>query len=287
MFSNGRVATIFAPPRRENAPAESDRVERLDEAAHRARPLHAGERDHRRGQHQSVERAAPGARDRQRDRRAHRMGEAEPGLRAGGLEHLADEGGKVALVEREIVDVSFARILELARRAALAAPVEDRHRKAAVEQVADRLVIFLDELGPAGEDRHRAARAVRRRPAGGAQQHAVGGAQRVDDGAGRGRVKRRGNQAHGLKLARARTPSYRAAPARGQRRTRRSKSRTVARLWRRSGVRRSSPTLRLLAALRPTLARHFWRRIARPATFAATVTPPLTTGTSLPILTAT
>ena len=201
MFSNGSVATIFEPPRRENAPPSPTASSASTKPRVGARPLHAGERDHRRGQHQPVERAAPGARDRQRDRRAHRMGEAEPRLRTGGLEHLGDEGGEVALVEREIVDVPFARILELARRAALAAPVEDRHRKAAVEQVADRLVIFLDELGPAGEDRHRAARAVRRRPAGGAQQHAVGGAQRVDDGAGRGRIERRGNQAHGLKLA--------------------------------------------------------------------------------------
>ena len=61
-------------------PAEPDRVERFDQAARGARPFHAGERDHRRRQHQSVERAAAGARDRQRDRRAHRMGEAEPRL---------------------------------------------------------------------------------------------------------------------------------------------------------------------------------------------------------------
>ena len=88
------------------------------------------------------------------------------GLRTGGPEHLGDESVEVALVEREIVDVPFARVLQLPLGAALAAPVERRDRKAAVEQFADRLEIFLDELGAAAENRHRAA-------------HARGGVQRA------------------------------------------------------------------------------------------------------------
>src|SRR5580704_11891617 len=94
------------------------------------RLLQTGKANHRRTQHQTLERAASGMGDAEHDRRAHRVTEPEPGPRAGRPQDFGDERVEVALVERKIIDMALARILQLPRRPALAAPVERRDREA-------------------------------------------------------------------------------------------------------------------------------------------------------------
>ncbi len=78
-----------------------------------------------------------------------------------GHHHLVHQGFKVRLIFREVVNMAFERLLRhQAARAALAAPVQRRHGKAAAAQLVYHLEIFLDEFGLAIE---KDARPVRRR----------------------------------------------------------------------------------------------------------------------------
>ena len=101
------------------------------------------------------------------------------------LEDRRDQRLEIALELGEVVDVALARIAQRPVRAALAPPVERGDRKPALEQVAGHLEIFLDELAPSPEQRHRAPRRVGRRPADGAQPDAVGRMDVFLDRAGR------------------------------------------------------------------------------------------------------
>ena len=73
-----RGRPVFEPPPGAKAPPSPSASSASTKPRTSARPLQAGEPDHRRGQHQPLERAASGMRDHQQDRRAHGMGEAEP-----------------------------------------------------------------------------------------------------------------------------------------------------------------------------------------------------------------
>ena len=79
--------------------------------------------------------------------------------------HLLHEGLDVDFEIGEIADITLARIAQAPRRMALPAPVDHRHREAAVAQVAHRFEIFFDLLAATGEDADRALAARRRRPA--------------------------------------------------------------------------------------------------------------------------
>ena len=103
---------------------------------------------------------------------------------------------EIALVERKIVDVALARILQLSRRTALPAPIQRRDGETAIEQLLDRLEIFLDEFGAPAQDRHGAARSARGNPARRAQLHPVDGASRRDDRSRRDRIVGGGDETH-------------------------------------------------------------------------------------------
>src|SRR5882757_7037821 len=108
------------------------------------------------------------------------MGQCEMRRRTIRQHHLLHEGLDVDLVVGKIADIAFARVAQPPRRMALSAPVDHRHREAAVAQVPHRLEIFLDRLGAAREDADRALAARRRRPPREAQFRTV----RRADGAG-------------------------------------------------------------------------------------------------------
>src|SRR5436309_3064329 len=80
---------------------------------------------------------------------------------------------------------------------ALAAPVDHRHRKTAVAQVAHGLEIFFDLLAAPGEDADRALAARRRRPAREAQFGAIRRLDGAADDVVRNRVGRDGDERHG------------------------------------------------------------------------------------------
>src|SRR6185295_15495673 len=80
---------------------------------------------------------------------------------------------------------------------ALPAPVDHRHRKAAIAQVAHGLEIFFDLLGAAGENADGALAARRRRPARKAQFGAVGRLDGARDDVLRSRVGWNRNERHG------------------------------------------------------------------------------------------
>ncbi len=168
--------------------AQADRVGDLDDDARRRMPRPAGDLDHGRDEYEPFERRAPGIGLRQQHRARHRMGEREPGLRAEELQHLLAQRLQIALEHVEIVDMALVGVGQFARRKSLAAPVHGDDGKAALDEFADRLEIFLDELAPPGEDadgpqRFLAERFRPRRPARDAQQRAVlradGGNQRA------------------------------------------------------------------------------------------------------------
>src|ERR1700730_328489 len=79
----------------------------------------------------------------------------------------------------------------------LASPVDHRHRKAAVAQIAHRLEIFFDLLGAPGEDADGALAARRRRPARKAQFRAVGGLDGAGDVVFRNLIGGNGDERHG------------------------------------------------------------------------------------------
>ena len=116
----------------------------------------------------------------QQHRAAHRMGKREMRRRTVRQHHLLHEGFDVDLVVGEVADIAFARIAQAARRMALPAPVDGRHRKAAVAQVAHGLEIFLDQLAAALKHADRALATRRRRPARKAQ---LGAVRRLDGAA--------------------------------------------------------------------------------------------------------
>ena len=199
--SKGPPSTGAERPPGAKAPPNPSEFERLRKPLREPRPPQTGDLDHRRGQHQTLERASPGVGDAEHDRRAHGMTEPEPGRRAGRPQHVADEGVEVALIERKIVDMTLARILQLPRRPALAAPIERRDREAAIEQLSDRLEILLNEFGAAQEQRDRASHPPRRRPARSAQSQTVDRAQRFDDRAGRNGIIGRDDERHEAALS--------------------------------------------------------------------------------------
>ena len=106
-------------------------------------------------------------------------------------QHLAREGDEVALVQREIVDMALAAGRASCRseppwpRQSIVATARSRR-----EQVADGLVIFLDELRASAEQRRRCRAGCSGVPSRRAQPHAVDGDELVLDGAGRDRIVR-------------------------------------------------------------------------------------------------
>src|SRR3954470_20569079 len=80
---------------------------------------------------------------------------------------------------------------------ALPAPVDRRHREAAVAQVAHGLEIFLDRFAAPLEDAHRALASRRRRPARKAQFRAVRGLDGAADDVLRNRIGGDRDQRHG------------------------------------------------------------------------------------------
>ena len=128
----------------------------------------------------------------EQDRAAHRMGQREPGLRAGEQRHLRQKDREIALILREVVDMALARIGEFALRTALAAPVQRDDLESARQQVVDGLEIFFDEFGASLKQRDRRARRAGRRKARHAQRHIVHGVERVNPRAGRNGISRRG-----------------------------------------------------------------------------------------------
>ena len=58
---------------------------------------------------------------------------------------------EVVLIFGEVVDVALERIAAKPARSTLPAPIEHRHGKAPAAKLANRLEIFLDELGAARE----------------------------------------------------------------------------------------------------------------------------------------
>ena len=119
-------------------------------------------------------------RDPQHHRAAHRMRQREIWRRTIRQHHLLHEGLDVDFEIGEIAHIALARIAQPPRRMPLPAPVDHRHRKTAVAQIAHGLEIFLDLLAAAGEDADRALAVGRRRPA----REAQFGAVRRLDGAG-------------------------------------------------------------------------------------------------------
>ena len=127
-------------------------------------------------------------RDPQHHRAAHRMRQREIGRRAIRQHHLLHEGFDVDLEIGEVADIALARIAQAPRRMPLAAPVDHRHRKSAIAQVAHRLEIFFDLLAAPGEDADRALAPRRRRPAREPQLGAVGRLDGAGDDVLRNRI---------------------------------------------------------------------------------------------------
>jgi len=98
-------------------------------------------------------------------RAAHRMGKCKMRWRTIGQHHLPHEGLDVDLVIGKVADIALARVAQPPRRVPLPAPVDHRHRKTAIAQVAHRLEIFLDLLAAPREDADRTLAARGRRPA--------------------------------------------------------------------------------------------------------------------------
>ena len=129
---------------------------------------------------ETLERAAPAVRDAQHDRRrpwndrgrSKVAGNAAPARRR----RRRRDRARRARNRR----YGPCAVLQLPLRAALAAPIQRRDGEAAAEEVADRLEIFLDEFGAAAEQRHGAARLLRR-PMRRPQIATVDRMQRIDD----------------------------------------------------------------------------------------------------------
>ncbi|MGY3426833.1 hypothetical protein ACVWZW_007337 [Bradyrhizobium sp. F1.13.4] len=100
---------------------------------------------------------------------------AKKGGRAIRQHHLLHEGLDVDLEIGEVANIALARIAQAARGVALPAPVDHRHRKAAVAQIAHGLEILFDLLTASGEDADGALAVRRRRPARKAQLDAIRG----------------------------------------------------------------------------------------------------------------
>src|SRR6516164_4350331 len=111
--------------------------------------------------------------------------------------HLIHEAGNVVLIVGEALDVSFERIPHEPARASLATPIQHGDGKASPPKLAYHLEIFLDELGAAGEDAHRAVPLFqRRRPSRVAQTHAAFALKKSHRRAERDWVLRSCNEVH-------------------------------------------------------------------------------------------
>ncbi len=162
----------------------------------RKRGAMPGKVDHRRGQHHAIEPALAGARDPQHHRAAHRMRQREIRWRAIRQHHLLHEGLDIDLEIRERADIALARIAQASRGVALAAPVDHRHRKTAVAQVAHGLEIFLDRFAAPGKHADGAFAIGRRRPAREPQFGAVRGFDGTADDVFRNRIGGNRDQRH-------------------------------------------------------------------------------------------
>ncbi len=162
------------------AAALSGEAQRAQQQPRRQRGTLARQVDHRCRQHDAIEPALARVREPQQHRAAHRMRQREIRRRAIRHHHLLHEGLDVDLVVGERAHIALAGIAQPPRGMALAAPVDHRHREAAVAQVPHRLEILLDHLAAAGEHADRALAARGRRPARKAQLGAIRGL----DGAG-------------------------------------------------------------------------------------------------------
>ena len=122
--------------------------------------------------------AVPGAVT-EHDVAAHRVGQHDDGPGSVGEDQPLQEQLEVAQMVLVADDMALARVVEHPAGAALAPPVQRVDGEAAGVQVAHGLAVLLDELGPALQQHHRAARAARRRgPDGSAEREAVVGGKR-------------------------------------------------------------------------------------------------------------
>ncbi len=92
--------------------------------------------DHRRRKYDTIEPAPADMGDAQHHRAAHRMRQRVVGRRTIRQHHLLHEGFDIDLIVRKPADVALARIAQLPRRMPLPAPVDHRHREAALAQLA-------------------------------------------------------------------------------------------------------------------------------------------------------
>jgi hypothetical protein len=175
--------------------AHSQPVERRDNHPDPAAMVQPVDRDHRRGKRETLKRTISGAGGAKKDRGAHRMRESDPWTRAFALQDLRHEGAQVAFKLRKIVDVSPVGVAQRPVRPALTAPVHRRNGKAAGQQFADHLEIFLDEL-PAPAEKNDCSDRRRWRPARRSQPDAVGGADIFLNRAGRRGILGRRDQSH-------------------------------------------------------------------------------------------
>ena len=134
--AKGSSATIFEPPPGAKAPPRPSASSASARAAQRA-----GARSRRA---RSSARSGPAARTGSGPPARRRAGSPRPwngtrpnhGRGHDGSRTSSDERVEIALVKREIVDMALARVAQLARRSALAAPVHRRDGEAAIEQIA-------------------------------------------------------------------------------------------------------------------------------------------------------
>ena len=138
--------------------------------------------------------------DAHHDRAAHRMPDGEDRRRTIRQHDLVHQRLEVALVFGKVADMALARIGQRALGTALTAPVESGDSKAAGAQFTHGLEIFLDELGAALEQAHRALAARRRKPARKAHAHAVAGLERAGDHIFGHRIGGDGNEIHEIRL---------------------------------------------------------------------------------------
>src|SRR5271166_5937138 len=190
-----RPEGVGSVSRGERAP-EAQTVQRFYEISGEAVMVDAFRGDHRRGQDETIERAAASFRRDQENGRAHGVTEAKPRTRTARLEDRADKRLEVALVMRKIVDMTFTRVAQRTLRPALAAPIHCGDAKIALEQILRHLEIFFDEFAAPAEHRDGSPRRRFRVPSDRSQANTVGGQDVRFDSARRDRIFERRRQTH-------------------------------------------------------------------------------------------
>ena len=110
--------------------------------------------------------------------RAHRMREHEIGAWRLARRGKSHKRVKIAFIIRKGFDVTFLRIGQQSIRQSLPAPIQRDHVTRTFEEPRCGVKIFVDEFGPAVEQKDGADRRSIRGPMRGAQIHAIGGPKR-------------------------------------------------------------------------------------------------------------